>query len=60
MLHEALHAASDVVVRQKIQHAQRPGCSQAPFLVCLECILDQVVHYIRSPCPVLPIVGATT
>lgn len=60
VLDEALHAPRDVVVRQEVENAERPGGSQAAFLVCLKCFLDKDVHNIRSPRRVLPTSRAST
>ena len=40
VLHEALHAARDIVVGQEVQHTERPGGCKAALLVCLESFLD--------------------
>ena len=60
MLYETLHAPRDVVVRQEVEYAKRPGGSQAAFLVCLKCFLDKDVHNVRSPGRVLPSSNAAT
>ncbi len=59
MLDKAFHAPRDVVVGQKVEHAKRPGGSQAALLVCLKCFLDKDVYNVRGPGCVLPSSGAS-